>query len=177
MYPFFLSSSLNRKQKVDVAFLEVDVMASKKIEVEKQLIKAHEELNRNIGELKLTIMERVSAKDFSDWRIQFIGLQDLRQKLSKHFEFEEQGGFMAEVTDAAPQLLNQVKELEIEHKRILSNLDSVLTDFKKSDVKDKLELQDIFNRISGIMTTLHQHEITENELMQSAFYREYGSPD
>jgi len=84
---------------------------------------------------------------------------------------------MAEVTDAAPQLLNQVKELEIEHKRILSNLDSVLTDFKKSDVKDKLELQDIFNRISGIMTTLHQHEITENELMQSAFYREYGSPD
>jgi len=59
VYPFFLSSSLNRKQKVDVAFLEVDVMASKKIEVEKQLIKAHEELNRNIGELKLTIMERV----------------------------------------------------------------------------------------------------------------------
>jgi len=153
-------------------------MASKKIEVEKQLIKAHEELNRNIGELKLTIMERVSAKDFSDWRIQFIGrLQDLRQKLSKHFEFEEQGGFMAEVTDAAPQLLNQVKELEIEHKRILSNLDGVLTDFKKSDVKDKLELQDIFNRISGIMTTLHQHEITENELMQSAFYREHGGPD
>ena len=177
MYPFFLSYSINRKQKGVVAFLEVHVMALKKIEVEKQLIKAHEELNRNIGELKLTIMERVSAKDFSDWRIQFIGLQDLRQKLSKHFEFEEQGGFMAEVTDAAPQLLNQVKELEIEHKRILSNLDGVLTDFKKSDVKDKLELQDIFNRISGIMTTLHQHEITENELMQSAFYREYGSPD
>lgn len=153
-------------------------MASKKIEVEKQLIKAHEELNRNIGELKLTIMERVSAKDFPDWRIQFIGrLRDLKQKLTNYFEFEEQGGFMTEVIDEAPQLLNQVEKLEIEHEKILSSLDGVLTDFKKSDVKDDLELQDIFNRISGIMTTLHQHEITENELMQSAFYREHGSPD
>ena len=89
-------------------------MASKKLEVEKQLIKEHEELNRNIGELKLTIIERVSAKDFPDWRIQFIGrLRDLKQKLTNHFEFEEKGGFMTEVTDAAPQFLNQVKELEL----------------------------------------------------------------
>jgi len=153
-------------------------MASKKLEVEKQLIKEHEGLNRHIGELRLTIMEKVSTKDFPDWRIQFIGkLQDLKQKLTSHFEFEEQGGFMAEVTDEAPQLLNQVEKLEIEHEKILSSLDGVLTDFKKLHVKDDLELQDIFNRLSGIMSTLHYHEMAENELMQSAFYREYGSPD
>ena len=153
-------------------------MASKKLEVEKQLIKEHEELNRHIGELRLTIMEKVSTKDFPNWRIQFIGrLGDLKHKLTNHFEFEEQGGFMTEVIDEAPQFLNQVKELEIEHKRILSNLDGVVTDIEKLDVKDNLELQDIFNRLSGIMSTLHHNEMAENELMQSAFYREYGSPD
>ena len=153
-------------------------MASRKRDVAKQIVEEHEELNRNIGEIKLTIMEKISTKDFPDWRIQFIGrLRDLRQKLNKHFEFEERGGFMHEVTDAAPRFSNQVKELEIEHERILSDLDGVLTDFKKLNVKDDLELQDIINRLSGMMNTLHHHEMTENELMQSAFYREHRSPD
>ncbi|MCH8956970.1 hypothetical protein IIA28_16875 [candidate division KSB1 bacterium] len=85
------------------------------------------------------------TKNFPDWRIQLIGkLQDFKQKLTSHFEFEEQGGFMTEVIDEAPQLLNQVKELEIEHKQILANLDGVVKDFKKLGVKDDLELQDIF---------------------------------
>jgi hypothetical protein len=49
-------------------------------------VEEHEELNRNIGEVKLNIMEKVSTKDFPDWRIQFIGrLQNLRKKLTKHF--------------------------------------------------------------------------------------------
>ncbi len=153
-------------------------MVSKKLEVEKQLIKEHKELNRDIGELKLTIMESVSAEDFPDWRIQFIGkLQDLKQKLTSHFEFEEQGGFMTEVIDEAPQLLNQVNELEIEHKQILANLVGAVKVFKKLDVKDDLEFQDILNRVSRIMNELHNHEMTENELLQSAFYRELGSPD
>jgi iron-sulfur cluster repair protein YtfE (RIC family) len=153
-------------------------MVSQKSDIARQVIEEHEELNQNIGELKITILEKVSTKDFPDWRIQFIGkLQDLKQKLTSHFEFEEQGGFMAEVIDEAPQLLNQVKELEIEHKQILASLDDVVKDFKKLDVKDDLELQDIFNRVSRIMNKLHHHEMTENELLQSAFYREHGSPD
>ncbi len=153
-------------------------MVSQKSDIARQVIEEHEELNQNIGELKITILEKVSTRDFPDWRIQFIGkLQDLKQKLTSHFEFEEQGGFMAEVIDEAPQLLNQVKELEIEHKQILANLDGVVKDFKKLGIKDDLELQDILNRVSRIMNELHHHEITENELLQSAFYREHGIPD
>ena len=153
-------------------------MVSQESDIARQVIEEHEELSRNIGELKITILEKVSTKDFPDWRIQFIGkLQDLKQKLTSHFEFEEQGGFMAEVIDEAPQLLNQVKELEIEHKQILANLDGVVKDFKKLGVKDDLELQDIFNQVSRILNELHHHEMTENELLQSAFYREHGGPD
>jgi len=153
-------------------------MVSQESDIARQVIEEHEELNQNIGELKITILEKVSTKDFPDWRIQFIGkLQDLKQKLTSHFEFEEQGGFMTEVIEEAPQLLNQVKELEIEHKQILANLDGVVKDFKTLSVKDDLELQDILNRVSRIMNELHHHEMAENELLQSAFYREHGSPD
>ncbi len=153
-------------------------MASKKSDVGKQIVEEHEALNRHIGELKLTIMEKVSTKDFPDWRIQFIGrLRDLKQKLTHHFQFEERGGFMDGVTHEAPQFSNKVKDLEIEHARILSDLDGVLTAFKALYVKDDLALENIFNQLSGIMTTLHQHEMAENELMQSAFYRDHGSPD
>ncbi len=148
-------------------------MVSNKLEVEKQLIKERDELYRNIGEIELTIMERVSAKDFPDWRIQFIGrLQDLKQKLTNHFEFEELGGFIHKVTDDAAELLNQV-ELEIEHMQILFSLDGVLTDFKKLHVKDDSELQNILYRLLELMSTLYHHEMTENDLMQRASYREH----
>ena len=145
-------------------------MVSKKLEVEKQLIKERDELYRNIGEIELTIMERVSTKDFPDWRIQFIGrLKDLKQKLTNHFEFEELDVFIHEVTDDAAELLNQV-ELEIEHVQILFSLDGVLTDFKKLHVKDDSELQNILYRLLELMSTLYRHEMTENDLMQRAFY-------
>ncbi len=120
-------------------------MVSNKSDITRKVIEEHEELNQNIGELKINLLEKASTKNFPDWRIQLIGkLQDFKQKLTSHFEFEEQGGFMTEVIDEAPQLLNQVKELEIEHKQILANLDGVVKDFKKLGVKDDLELQDIF---------------------------------
>ena len=120
-------------------------MVSNKSDITRKVIEEHEELNQNIGELKIILLEKASTKNFPDWRIQLIGkLQDFKQKLTSHFEFEEQGGFMTEVIDEAPQFLNQVKELEIEHKQILANLDGVVKDFKKLGVKDDLELQDIF---------------------------------
>ena len=120
-------------------------MVSNKSDITRKVIEEHEELNQNIGELKIILLEKALTKNFPDWRIQLIGkLQDFKQKLTSHFEFEEQGGFMTEVIDEAPQLLNQVKELEIEHKQILANLDGVVKDFKKLGVKDDLELQDIF---------------------------------
>ena len=153
-------------------------MVSKKLDIEKQLVDEHEALDRRIRELRLTITGQVSIKDFPDWRVKFIGrLRDLKQKLINHFEFEERGGFMTGVTDEAPQFLNKVKDLEIEHKRILSDLDDVMRDFKALYIKDDLELKNIFNRLSNVMNTLHHHEMSENELMQSAFYREHGSPD
>lgn len=149
------------------------IMASSKLSIERQIIEEHAELNRNIGELKMTIMEKVLTKDFPDWRVQFVGrLRDLKQKLSKHFEFEEQGGFMKELADEAPQCLGYVKELEVDHRKILADLDGVLTDIRALNVQDDHKLQNIFDRLSGIMKTLHHHEITEDELLQDTFSKE-----
>ena len=55
-------------------------MVSQESDIARQVIEEHEDLNQNNGELKLTLLEKVSTKDFADWRIQFIGkLQDLKE--------------------------------------------------------------------------------------------------
>jgi hemerythrin-like domain-containing protein len=152
-------------------------MPLKKSDVASQIEKEHECIKRDMGDIKMAIMEEVSPKNFPDWRLEFIWrLRDFKNHLLKHFELEEDGGFMAEILSESPEAMNQVKKLEAEHGQIVSELDAILADLKKIHEKEMPKLEDIRSRVIQLMTTIRNHEAAENELIQTVYYQEYGYP-
>jgi hemerythrin len=150
-------------------------MPIKKSEVARQVEKEHEFLKRDLGEIKMKVMENISAKDFPDWRLEFIWrLRDFKNRLLRHFELEEKGGFMSEVLREAPQVIAKVKALEEEHRQIVENLDGILATCEAMQEKDASRLEAIRSGISELLTTIRQHEAAENSLMQIAYYQEFG---
>lgn len=152
-------------------------MVLNKSDVALQVEKDHEGLNQDIGTLKMTIMMEISAKDFPNWRLEFIWqLRDFKNRLLKHFDLEEEGGFMNEVLSIAPQTERKVKELKEEHEHIVIHLDEILMDLKGLLDKNTEKLDSIRNRMTEVIATLLQHEAAENQLMQTAYYQGYGGP-
>ncbi|MFQ5751536.1 MAG: hemerythrin domain-containing protein [bacterium] len=152
-------------------------MALKKSDIAVQIEKEHECLKRDMGDIKTEVTREVIAEDFSDWRLEFLWrLRDFRTHLQKHFDLEEEGGFMNELLKEAPQALNSIKKLETEHDQIVSDLDGILTQLKELELKDDRKLADIQNRVTTLVSTIQKHESAENELMQKVYCQEYGYP-
>jgi hemerythrin len=152
-------------------------MARKKSEVALQVEKDHEGLNQDMGALKMTLMKEIAAKDFPNWRLEFIWqLRDFKNRLLKHFDLEEEGGFMEEVLSVAPHTERKVKVLKEEHEQFVVELDEILTAIKGMQEKNNEELDSIRNRLTELISALRQHEAEENQLMQTAYFQEYGGP-
>lgn len=152
-------------------------MPLKKSDIASQIEREHECIKRDMGDIKMAIMEEVSPRNFPDWRLEFIWrLRDFKNHLLKHFELEEEGGFMAEILSESPEAINQVKKLEAEHGQIVSELDGIIADLKKIHEKEIPKLEDIRSRVTQLMATIRNHEAAENELIQTVYYQEYGYP-
>lgn len=152
-------------------------MPLKKTDIASQIEKEHECIKRDMGDIKMAVMEKVSLKNFPDWRLEFIWrLRDFKTHLLKHFDLEEEGGFMNEILSEAPETVNQIKKLEAEHSQIVSELDDILADLKEMHEKEIPKLEDIRNRVTQLMSTIRNHETAENNLIQKVYYQEYGYP-
>lgn len=152
-------------------------MPLKKSDIAVQIEKEHECIKRDMGDIKDAVMKEVTDQDFSNWRLEFIWrLRDFRTHLLKHFDLEEEGGFMNEILSEAPQAMTQVKKLEAEHEQILARLDGILADLKALEVRDVSKLEDIRNRVIQLISTIRGHEEAENNLIQTVYYQEYGYP-
>lgn len=69
----------------------------KKVEKERVL------LNKAFREIKLTIMQKITAEEFQHWRLEFLWqLRDFKNSLPKHFDLDEEGGFMRDILKVAP---------------------------------------------------------------------------
>ncbi|NIR52828.1 hypothetical protein GWO43_29795 [candidate division KSB1 bacterium] len=152
-------------------------MAVEKSDIAVQIEQEHECLKRDMGDIKEDMMQDVTADNFRNWRLEFMWrLRDFKNHLSKHFDVEEEGGFMNEILTEAPEALNQVKKLEAEHTHVLAALDEILDDLKVMEVKDLPNVADIRNRVSGVISTIRAHEAAENDLIQTVYCQEYGYP-
>lgn len=148
-----------------------------KIKIARKVEKEHVHLNKALGEIKLTIMEEVTDEEFQNWRLEFLWqLRDFKNNLLKHFDLEEEGGFMRDVIKVAPHSEKKIAALKKEHGKIIEDLDKIITQLKHITKKDANKLNAIRLAINEIMTTLCSHENQENELMQRAYYREFGGP-
>ena len=152
-------------------------MPYKKSRIAEQIEQEHACLKRDMGNIKNELSRDVIDEDFADWRLELIWrLRDFRNHLCKHFDLEEEGGFMTEITEEAPERVSQVNQLESEHGQILADLDGILTDLKHIELKDSSRLEDVRKRVTELISTLGSHEAAENELIQKVYYREYGYP-
>ncbi len=116
-------------------------MPHKKTTIAKQVEQEHACLKRDIGIIKKEVVREVLSEDFSEWRLEFMWrLRDLRNHLCKHFDLEEEGGFMSEIMEEVPEAIHKVRQLETEHGEILSNLDDILSNLKAIQAKDDVML-------------------------------------
>lgn len=153
-------------------------MAKAKAEVAAKVEKDHAHINHDIGKIKISMMKEVSGEAFSNWKLEFVWeLRDFKNRLLKHFDLEEEGGFMQDVLTIAPQSERKVKELKMEHSEIIADLDRILVRLKNMQGKDDKRLQEIRVALNDLTATLRQHETEEHELLQRAYYREYGGAD
>lgn len=152
-------------------------MERDKTEVAEKIAKDHESIRRYIGALNLLEMTEVDAKEFFDWKLEFIWqLRDFKNRLLKHFDLEEEGGFTEDIVKVAPHLSRKVSGLKVEHDQILMSLDEILFKLKRMKKKNDTELEQVQFELNDVITSLRDHENEENILMQQAYYREFGSP-
>lgn len=152
-------------------------MERDKTEVAEKIAKDHQSIRRYIGALNLSEMTEVDAKEFFDWKLEFIWqLRDFKNRLLKHFDLEEEGGFMEDIVKVAPHLSRKVSGLKVEHDQILMSLDEILFKLKRMKKKNDTELEQVQFELNDVITSLRDHENEENILMQQAYYREFGSP-
>ena len=137
----------------------------------------HENIKHDMGKLSITLDQEVSESEFADWRLEFLWqMRDFKNRLLKHFDLEEEGGFMTEVVTAAPHTERKVRDLKNEHARIILNLDNILACLKGLRHTEVERLDAIRESIRDLMSTLREHEEEEHILMQKAYNREYGGP-
>ncbi len=153
-------------------------MADKKSRAFREVEEDHAGIRQHIGELREVLMREVRPEKFSDWRLEFMWqLRDFKNRLLKHFDLEEEGGFMREVLEAAPHTSREVQELKDEHQSLIRRLDEFLAVLKAMEHKDPEKLQTLRIELDDMVSQLRRHENREHILMQKAYYREYGGDD
>lgn len=149
----------------------------KKSDIAIQVEKEHECIKRDMGDIEGAISKEIPFEEFSEWRLEFMWrLRDFRLHLLKHFDLEEEGGFMNEILAEAPESAGKVAKLEQEHQQIVSDLDGVLSSLKELELRNDEKLQDVRRRVSQLISAIRNHEAAENDLIQVAYCQEYGYP-
>ncbi|MCA9320730.1 MAG: hemerythrin domain-containing protein [Planctomycetes bacterium] len=97
-----------------------------------------------------------------------VKLRVLRDTLSRHFQFEEAGGYMQDVLRRSPRHRGEVDRLLAQHVAILEVLSEL------DQIHDGLTLKD---RASRVLELLAAHERDETELIQRSIADEPGGGD
>ncbi len=148
-----------------------------KPEIARQVEEEHEAIKRAMDDIRDAIASDDPSSNFPQWHLDFIWrLRDFRLHLLRHFDLEEEGGFMSDIVARAPETSAKVAELENEHEDIVDYLDTILKTLKKVETWDELREHDVDESISALLDLIRKHEATENQLIQKAYCREYGYP-
>ncbi|MFC2088681.1 hemerythrin domain-containing protein [Calditrichota bacterium] len=152
-------------------------MAQKKSKIADMVLDEHKIIRDCLNSLSKQVTKKIKEKDFAEWRLEFIWeCRDFRNHMLKHFDFEELDGFMKEVMEDAPEVVNVVKKLESEHSSLIEKLDKIIDDFQKMEVKEGEKLVEIQQRLKRLIISIKAHEKAENDLIQRVYSQEYGYP-
>ena len=152
-------------------------MAREKTDIAIQGEKEHEGIQRDMRRIKDEVTREVSFDDFPDWRLEFLWrMRDFRLHVLKHIDLEEEGGFMHEILEEAPEVFNAVQKLEDEHEEIIQLMDDILESLRKMEFKDDNKISLVREQVLKLIKIIREHEEEESELIQKAYYQVYGYP-
>ena len=152
-------------------------MTQKELGVAHKVEEEHKGLSQQMGEIKMESVKEVSPEDFPNWRLELIWhLRDFKNRLLRHFDLEEEGGFMKDVLSTAPESQPKVSELKAEHRQFSRKLEEIMNALKGMHKKDSEKLDKVRNKLNEFIATLRKHEEEEHRLLQRTYFREYGEP-
>ncbi len=152
-------------------------MTTQKSDLARQIEQEHACLKRDMGDIENAFDKVYFVHDFTEWRIEYTWrLRDLRLHLLKHFDLEEEGGFMQELLEQTPEMGGKINTLKLEHTKIVTNLDAILTLLRDMQYKSEPVLLQIKQHVSRLINDIRRHEEAESELIQLAYCQEYGYP-
>lgn len=104
-------------------------------------------------------------------------LMDFSRSLERHFDFEEQGGYMKVVVKRRPHHSTRVEELRAEHKEIRNEV-AKLRDAIRQDLAGQEHLMKQFKKdFVDLIRTFGRHEQAERELIMDVYWVEGGVSD
>ena len=100
-----------------------------------------------------------------------------KHHLVRHFELEEQGGFLVEGSQINATRRRTILTLLEEHKAIQIRLDGLIEGLEQVECGTACLPETFITELKALLTDLHAHEHTENELVQELAYRDTAAGD
>lgn len=100
-----------------------------------------------------------------------------RNHLARHFELEEDDGYLIPVLERRPTLSPDVNRLKREHIELMRLIDLVAAELELVGAEDRLLAGDVRGRIEHLLLCLEDHENRENLLVSCAVTMDLGNKD
>ncbi len=103
--------------------------------------------------------------------------RDFRASLERHFDFEEEGGYLRAVTTRRPHHQDQVDALRAEHDTIRDIMARLSAELDADLTGDLPRCETFKNDFVELMRQFGRHEQAESELVMEVFWLEGGVSD
>lgn len=100
-----------------------------------------------------------------------LSLKNLHERLVCHFELEEEGQLFEDLRERLPMVDDVVEGLRRDHTDFLETVVGLIGRFGRADVE---EFKAIRADLDRFVEAFQEHEETENELLQRAYYLDLG---
>jgi hemerythrin-like domain-containing protein len=138
----------------------------------------HARLEQIIQEIRDELNRPIDSNGFGDWKLGFVWkIRDFQNELTKHFDLEEDGGFMEDVISRAPRFAPQIKTLEEEHIDAVKRLDDITARLKQLSAFDAQAWSEVSDEIMALFDSLEEHEAAERDLILEVYFQDIGVGD
>ena len=152
-------------------------MPHEKSKIIEQVEDDHEALKAGLKQIEAECANDINRDEFGSWKRRFIKLlRKFNMSMLNHFDLEEEGGYLAEIIAEAPQSFKAVKNLEAQHEQFICDLSRIILVLKQMESFSPEKLQECKENLSLLISSLREHEKTENTLVQSAYSTDIGYP-
>lgn len=102
--------------------------------------------------------------------------QEMAQRVRRHFENEEQGGYFREIVELAPRCADKADQLEREHAELMEVAEQLARDIRHARETQVWRLA-IRLDFENFIRRCEEHEAAETELVQEAYLQDIGAQD